>query len=142
MFALAVRWGATSGMGPGKIELYLLSTTGILSAPLLVTDQSGSDFASNKAFGLASRSDGTLMVVWHTCPEGPGSCDVFGSFVNPSFANASAPFVVPTNTASDQVNPSVAAHGDVFVTAWTDSSGVAPDTSGTAVRARITEPEL
>lgn len=142
LFALAVRWAAISGTGPGKIELYVLTPTGVLNTPLLVTDQSGSDFASVKGLGLASRANGLVMIVWHACPSGPGSCDVFGRFVLPTPELVGEPFVVSTNTAADQTNPSVTAIGDSFVVAWTDASGTVPDTSGSSVRARIVVPDL
>jgi hypothetical protein len=139
-YAVAVRWTSTAGQGPGKIEVYPLTGTGALGAPTLITDASGSDFASAKAFGIAARYDGLLMVVWHACPSGPGTCDVFGRYVAATGDALDAPFVVPTATAADQTNPSVAVVDNAFVIAWTDSSGVAPDPSGSAVRARIMLP--
>jgi hypothetical protein len=144
-FAVAVRWGNPNGSGPGRIELYRMTTSGQFSAVRLITDASGSDFASNKAFGIASRDDGMLMVVWHTCPTGPGSCNVFARALRMNGeATTTEPFVVPTTTASDQINPSVVAvedaSGSAFVVAWNDSSGAGADSSGTAVRARIIYP--
>ncbi|HTL39117.1 MAG TPA: hypothetical protein VL326_38570 [Kofleriaceae bacterium] len=138
---IAVRWGAADGVSPGKIELYKLDANGaVVGTPTLVTDTSGSDFASDKSFGIAARADGTMLVVWHACPSGPGSCDVFGRLVAQTGVPVANAFVVPTNTQGDQVNPSVTALADSFVVAWTDSSVAAPDTSGTAVRATIIQP--
>jgi hypothetical protein len=143
-FAVAIRWAATSGVNPGKIELYRVSRLGqILDGPHLITDRSGSDFASDKSFGVAASSGGYVLVAWHACPTGPGSCDVFGRFVKPSGeVLADKEQVLPTTTASEQTNPSVIAVGDVFVVAWTDASGTAPDQSGSAIRARVIEPPL
>lgn len=141
-FALAVRWtDSMSTDGPGKIEVYRLSATGMLTGgPILITDKSRSDFASNKGFSVAQRPDGALLVVWHVCEAGPGLCDVFGRILRPTGAPVGDEFVIPTSTASEQINPSVIALEDSFVAAWNDSSGEAPDRSGTAVRARVLYP--
>ncbi|HEX5063827.1 MAG TPA: hypothetical protein VFV99_30820, partial [Kofleriaceae bacterium] len=141
-FAVAVRWAASSGMGPGKIEVYRVSATGaLMGSPILITDKSGSDFASDKAFGIAQRSDGALMVVWHQCETGPGSCDVYGRILRPTGVPVGDPYVIATSTGSDQVNPSIIALDDkAFAAAWNDSSGLEPDPSGSAVRARILYP--
>jgi hypothetical protein len=141
-FAVAVRWAAATGTGPGKIEVYRVSATGaLMGAPILITDKSGSDFASDKAFGIAQRSDGAVMVAWHQCETGPGSCDVFGRILRPTGVPMGNPYVIATSTGSDQVNPSIAALDSMsFVAAWNDSSGLDPDPSGSSVRARILYP--
>lgn len=141
-FAVAVRWAAASGTGPGKIEVYRISTAGLLmGTPILITDKSGSDFASDKAFGIAQRGDGALMVVWHQCETGPGSCDVYGRILRPTGVPVGEPYVIATSTGSDQVNPSIVALDNTsFAAAWNDSSGLEPDPSGSAVRARILYP--
>ncbi len=140
-FAVAVRWAAASGMGAGKIEVYRVTPTGtLMGTPILITDKSGSDFASDKAFGIAQRADQALMVVWHQCDTGPGSCDVYGRILRPTGAPVGEPYVIATSTGSDQVNPSVVALDTSFVAAWNDSSGLEPDPSGSAVRARILYP--
>jgi hypothetical protein len=141
-FAVAVRWtSSTSTDAPGKIEVYRTSATGQLQGtPILITDKSRSDFASNKGFSIAQRPDGALLVVWHVCETGPGLCDVFGRILRPTGAPVGDEFVIPTSVASEQINPSVVALQDSFVVAWNDSSGEAPDRSGTAVRARILYP--
>ncbi|HEY5927152.1 MAG TPA: hypothetical protein VIV11_35935 [Kofleriaceae bacterium] len=141
-FAVAVRWSTVTGVGPARIEIQRVSPVGMrLGQPILIAADTGSDFASNKAFGIASRPDGTLMVVWHVCSEGPGSCDVYGRIVVDG-APTGKPFIVSTTTQSDQTNPSVAATLDGFVVAWSDFSGTQPDVSGEGVRARIIRPDL
>lgn len=140
-FAIAVRWLSMQSDGPGKIELYRTNIMGqIQGSPIVITDQSRSDFANNRALSIAQRPDNALLVVWHVCEAGAGLCDVFGRMLRPSGAAVGEPFVIPTSTASEQVNPSVVALADSFVAAWTDSSGEAPDRSGTSVRARILFP--
>jgi hypothetical protein len=141
-FAIAVRWAASTGMGPGKIEVYRVTATGtLMGSPILITDKSGSDFASDKAFGIAQRSDNALMVVWHQCDGGPGTCDVYGRILRPTGAPVGDPYVIATSTISDQVNPSIVALDNMsFVAAWNDSSALEPDPAGSAVRARILYP--
>lgn len=144
-FAVAVRWAAVTGTGPGKLEVYRVTTGGSMpllqGGPILISDKTGSDFASDKAFGIAQRSDGALMLAWHACETGPGSCDVYGRILRPTGAPVGEPYVLATSTGSDQVNPSIAAiDGTSFVAAWNDSSGIEPDQSGSAVRARILYP--
>jgi hypothetical protein len=141
-FVVAARWASINGTGPGKIELYRVSPTGqIITGPHVVTTNSASDFASDKAFGIAVRDDGIVMVAWHACVAGPGSCDVFGRLMRPSGEGVvTVAQVLPTTTAGDQINPSVIAVGNRFVAAWNDNSGTAPDQSGGAVRARIIIP--
>jgi hypothetical protein len=138
---VGVRWAATDTANPGKIDVYKVDAMGnVLGTPTLITDKTGSDFASDKGFSMAVRSDGALMVVWHTCPSGPGSCDVFGRILRPSGLPVGEEFMIPTATGSDQVNPSVVALADSFVAAWNDSSQLDPDKSMSAVRARILYP--
>jgi hypothetical protein len=80
------------------------------------------------------------MVVWHQCDTGPGSCDVYGRVVRPTGVPVGDPIPLATASSGDQVNPSVGGRPTSFVAAWNDSSGVEPDHSGTAVRARILYP--
>ena len=140
-FAVAVRWSSIDGAGPGKIEVYRTNAAGQRQgAPILITDKSGSDFASDHSFGIAHRADDSLFVVWHECPSGVGSCDVFGRLLRPTGAPVGDELALATSTGGDQANPSVIAVGDTFVAAWNDGSGLAPDRDGTAVRARVLYP--
>lgn len=141
-FAVAVRWASNTGSGDGKIELYRFTAGGaLMGTPILITAKAESDFASDKAFGIAQRGDGAVLVVWHVCPTGPGSCDVYGRILRPTGVPVGEEFMIPTATNSDQVNPSVVALDNTsFVVAWNDSSDQEPDSSGSAVRARVLYP--
>jgi hypothetical protein len=144
-FAILVRWDLITGStGPGRIELYRVSNAGVvMGAPTLITDRSGTDFASSEGFGVAPRGDGTMLVVWHACMDkGDGAgCGVFGRMLDATGAPVGADFVLATTTTGDQTRPSAVALPDgAFATAWSDRSGAAPDMSEAAVRARIIYP--
>jgi hypothetical protein len=131
---------ATSETSPGRIEVTKVSSTGaLMGAPIVVTMNAGSDFNSAHGFGMAARSDGVILIVWHACgANGDGNdCGVFGQVVSPAGDLVGTPFVIPSTTMGPQTDPSVAALSDAFVVSWTDGSAQAPDTSGLAVRARI-----
>lgn len=136
-FALVVRWADPNGSLKGYIDLYQVAASGTLvGASGIIASSVGSDFASNKAFGLARAYDDLLMLVWHDCPAGPGSCDVFGALTYMG-GSASSVFKVPYSSVGDQTNPSVIAMTDYYVITWTDAGARPPDTSGLAVRAQI-----
>ena len=141
-FAVAVRWADNSGTGPGKIELYQVSATGMaVGGAQLVTDKSQSDFASGEqSFGIATNPAGRTLIAWHICDTSGTTCDVFGRLVHADGTMDGEVFGIPTTTDGDQTGPSVAALPDGFAVAWTDTSHVAPDTQGSAVRARILYP--
>lgn len=142
-FVIAARWAKIT-TGPGRIDLIKVTSAGALMGPAtLITDKTGSDFDNIEAFGLASRSDGTLLAVWHSCGDAStdGSmCGVFGRFLSSAGAPLSDLFTVPTTTLGDQKRPSVVALPDAFVVVWADASGKPPDTAGLAVRARLVYP--
>jgi hypothetical protein len=142
-FGVVVRTRATDMASPGAIWLYRTTLTGTQTiAPTLITDKSGSDFDANNSFGVATRKDGALLIVWHACgTNGDGSgCGVFGRIVRPSGVPVGDAFPLATTTVNDQTNPSAAGLDGAFAVAWNDKSGVAPDISGSAVRARIVYP--
>src|SRR5262249_52890641 len=59
-FVIAVSWTLTAGMGPGRIDLFRIDTTGnLIGSPVQVTDQSDGDPIHDDSFGLATRTDGT-----------------------------------------------------------------------------------
>lgn len=144
-FAVIVRWALADEIsGPGRLEMYRIDKMGaVLGPPVVVSRRSGSDFASAQSFGVATRDDGTLMVVWHACgATGDGmGCGVFARAFRPDGSPLGDEIVVPTTTIGDQRNPSVAALPDAFAVTWMDSSMQAPDISGSSVRARIVYPE-
>jgi len=140
-FVLAVRWAQRSGTGPGRIDLYRLSATGALvGMPVRVSDQSGSDFFSSESFGLASRPDGTVMVVWHTCDSNGEMCTLSGRILRDTGEAVTDSFAIPTTTGGSQKRPSVVGLPDAFAVVWSDTSHQLPDTAGQAVRARIVYP--
>ncbi len=143
-FAVVVRWALITGAeGPGRIELYRTSNTGaLMGGATLVTTRSGTDFASSKSFGVASRPDGALLVVWHSCGENgdDSGCGVFGRVLRPSGVPVGDEFVLATTTEGEQTNPAAAGLPDGFATTWLDGSAKEPDKSGSAVRARIIYP--
>lgn len=145
-FALVIRWALVTGnAGPGRLELVRLTNMGMpAGGRVLVSDRSGSDFESKQGFGVATRpSDGALLTVWHSCNDnGDGQgCGVFGRLIDSAGAPVGETFVVPTTTQGNQMRPSVAALANAFVAVWEDESGVDPDRSGTAVRARVLYPD-
>jgi hypothetical protein len=146
-FAVFVRLtSATEETGPGRIDLYRTdSAGGVIGTAQTVTTRTGNDFESSQGFGVASRSDGTMFVTWHSCDDGTGGnrgdgngCGVFGRAYSASGSPLTDELVVPTTINADQTNPSVAAVGpDAFAVVWRDQSMQPPDSSGSAVRARI-----
>jgi hypothetical protein len=144
-FAVFPRWALQTGsMGPGRIEMWRTDGNGMPKGTVtLVTDRSGSDFASSESFGVATRSDGALLVVWHACGNlGDGSgCGAFGRVLRPTGVPVGDTFSLATTTDNDQTGPSaIGLPGNAFAAAWTDRSGAAPDKSGASVRARILYP--
>jgi hypothetical protein len=142
-FAVVLRWVALDSVGPGRIELFEVNALGaIVGGPTLIADQTGSDFSGgHNSFGVAARSDGALMIVWHQCTSGTSStCDVLGRIVRPTGVPVGDAFIVPTTTTGDQTSPSVVALPGAFVAAWNDSSHAPPDTDVMVVRARIVDP--
>jgi hypothetical protein len=97
---------------------------------------------------MATRPDGAIGVVWQDCNAqgdlpGGASCGIRFRLLHPSGMPAGDSRIVNTTTQGDQLAPSIAAAGDAaFVVAWTDNSGLPPDTDGSGVRARVVYPDL
>jgi hypothetical protein len=143
-FAIVARWGAISGTGPGQIVLYRAAVAGanvtMIGTPTLITDQSASDFSSDKSFGVAVRADGALLVTWHVCANPDGSqCNVYARIVRPTGAPVGDSFVVATAQPGYQTNPATTALTDSFAVAWHDTSTQVAGKVG-EVRARIVYP--
>lgn len=132
-----------------SLRLYRFTATSISPPTLIgtttvVTDKLDTLF---DGFSIASHPQGPMLVSWHGCGvrgDGEG-CGVFGRLFSKDGIALGEPFVIPTTTAMDQRNPSAVPIVDesgapLFVVAWNDRSGSAPDTSGSAVRARILYP--
>jgi len=143
-FVIFARWGqSNSFMGPGRIEMFRVTTAGaLMGSPMLVTDKSASDSDNDQSFGAASRPDGSVMAVWHTCGTlGDGSgCGVFGRILSSAGTPVTDVFNLATSTTGDQASPSVVGLADAFVASWSDASMGEPDHAGLAVRARIIYP--
>ena len=145
-YAVAIRYISTTA-GPGQLVLAKTSMTGlIMGNPVLISDKTGSDFTNGRrGFGIATRADGVTLLVWAQCDDGSsGACDgrldVYGRKVDATGMPVGDPFVIPTTTVGSQTDPSVVALSNAFAVAWTDDSKLAPDTDGTAVRARVIYP--
>jgi hypothetical protein len=141
-FAILVRWALATGFdGPGRIELYRTNAAGaVQGAATIITTKSGTDLGSYEGFGVATNSTGTMFVTWHSCnANGDGQgCGVYGRAFDANGSPVTEELTIPTTTVGDQSKPSVAAlPDDAFAVVWRDDSGQAPDTSGSAVRARI-----
>jgi hypothetical protein len=143
-FAVVVRIASTVAMSdPGSIVLYKVSVAGAIQfGPVLISNTTGSDCQSVQSFGVATRADGALLVVWHACgANGDGQgCGVFGRIVRPTGVPVGGQFVIETTLVGDQTAPSAVGTGSAFAVAWDDSSDQQPDTSGLAVRARVVQP--
>jgi hypothetical protein len=143
-FVIAARWVQKTGStGPGRIDLFRISPAGaVVGTPVLVSDRSGSSFNSSESFAMTSRTDGTVLIAWHSCtdPLDDSTCDVFGRIARDTGDFVTDLFPIPTTTAGAQLLPSVVGIPDGFVAVWADGSHLPPDTSMQAVRARIIYP--
>ena len=131
------------GTGQSRIEVYKADKTGKITAgPTVVTSAAIPDFDTVFSFGLATRADGALLVVWHECNDGGdgNGCGVFGRILRPSGVPVGDKITIPTTVLGDQTTPSAVALPGAFAVSWTDKSGAEPDHSGLAVRARILVP--
>jgi hypothetical protein len=145
-FGVAIRYISMTS-GPGQLVLAKTSATGlIMGNPVVISDKTGSDFTNGRrGFGMSTRADGVTLIVWAQCDDGSsGACDgrldVYGRKIDATGMAVGDPFMIPTTTVGSQTDPSVVALSNAFAVAWTDDSKVAPDTDGTAVRARVIYP--
>jgi hypothetical protein len=85
---------------------------------------------------VAALSGGGFVIAWNDSSNG-ANLNIRAQRYDANGAPQGTEFLVNTTTANNQDLPSVAAlSGGGFIIAWTDSSGTAPDTSGTAIRAQ------
>jgi hypothetical protein len=147
-FLIAVSWTLKTGTGAGRIDLFRVDAQAtMVGTPVAITDQSDGDPFNAEGFGLASRSDGTVMIAWHVCNSSGDSCVLSGRMLklaDPTATPWATPitdaFAIPTTTGGSDKRASVVGLPDAFAVVWSDSSMKPPDTSGQAVRARIIYP--
>lgn len=148
-FVIAVSWTLVTGTGPGRIDLFRVTPRGTLvGSPVTVTDQSDGDPIHDDSFGLATRSDGTVMIAWHVCNATGDSCALSGRILQLTPDGTTTPwatpvtdaFAIPTTAGGSDKLASVVGLPDAFAVVWSDSSMRPPDTAGQAVRARIIYP--
>jgi hypothetical protein len=147
-FVIAVSWTLKTGTGAGRIDLFRVDPTGkLVGTPVTITDRSDGDPFNAEGFGLASRSDGTVMIAWHVCTSSGDSCVLSGRMLklaDPTATPWATPitdaFAIPTTAGGSDQRASVVGLPDAFAVVWSDSSMKPPDTSGQAVRARIIYP--
>ncbi len=95
---------------------------------------------------MATHADGSIAVTWADNGD-LGDVGASGAIklrmFYPSGMPDGDPVLANTTTPGDQYSPSIAPLGqDAFLVAYTDGSGVPPDTSGSGVRARVVYPTL
>ena len=149
-FAVAVRSITPDEMSAGMIQLIRTNAAGqIIGTPTLISNVTGADFSvGSQGFTNATRgSDGATLIAWQQCSDGSAAActgaagqDIYGRLVRPTGAPVGDAFMIPSTTENDQGSPAGAALDGAFAVAWNDSSSTAPDTSGTAVRARVIYP--
>ena len=128
--------------GAGKIELFQVSTTG----QLVGARSSSPTRASRTSPRASSRSASARTRRARRSSRGTSAtpparrCDVFGRLAHADGTMDGDAFMLPTTTDGDQMSPSVVGLPMGFAVAWNDTSHVAPDTQGSAVRARIFYP--
>lgn len=142
-FALAVMRSAAASY---SLRLYRFTASPsqvptLVGSAATIVDRLDSAFTG---FSLASHASGPILVTWEGCGDaGDGEgCGVFGRLYDTDGGARTDAFIIPTTTAKNQENPSVAPltidNGTaMFIAAWNDGSNAAPDTSGSAVRARL-----
>ena len=130
-----------------RLLLQRLSISGVKDpATIVITPDTRT--GDQESFGVYSTGDmDPLMVTWRGCPDQTDlDCgEIFGRLVRPSGQPMGEAFIVNTTTLGLQDTPSVTRIGPsgdapIYAFAWNDKSHAEPDTSGSAVRARIVYP--
>jgi hypothetical protein len=129
---------AESAPGP-ELRLRPVSLAGTLEGTDTVIASGALD--PLEATALTRRSDGAIAVAWHACDLSDDPfCGIRARLVRPTGVPVGDPIQVNTTIAGDQRDPSIAPLPGAFVLAWTDSSGLPPDTSESGIRARVVYP--
>lgn len=146
-FAAVFNQSMTGAPGATRLVLQKLSVGGVKDGPLSVI---AADIKTpdSEAMGLFSTGDmDPLMVTWRGCTDSTDfNCgEIYGRLLRPTGQPMGEAFVVNTTTTGLQDTPSVtrlgpAGDAPVYAFAWNDDSHADPDTSGSAVRARIVYP--
>src|SRR5262249_55599580 len=132
-----IAWVGWDPVDPTLVTQPLLArhvdAQGKVGAELRLTDSSVS------VPSLHARADGAIALAWaDSGTAGDGNeAGIRFRLLAPDGTPCGDPVVANTTTQGEQFGPSVAATADGgFLVAWSDASGTAPDTDGTAVRAR------
>ncbi len=144
--AAAVAWWVSDpadvALESGAVLMRVFAPPGGTAAtPARVLSAAADDF--DVAPDVAVLADGTIGVTWHSCTDGGdgAGCGVKLQTLRSSGLPIGDPIIVNTTTGNDQVDPAITAVGaDAFAVTWTDDSAAAPDTSGSAIRARLIYP--
>lgn len=143
LVAWGVRDAGSTTLAGGQFQVQAFAGNGSADGPVRVLALSTPAFPT--APDLASLEDGLVGAVWENCDAAGdgGGCGIFFQLLRPTGLPVGQAIAVNTTTAGDQSDPGIAAVGsDRFAVVWTDASGAPPDTSGSAVRARILFPAL
>ncbi|MSP15800.1 MAG: hypothetical protein EXR73_04140 [Myxococcales bacterium] len=144
-FALVWQASGDDALTTGPLFLRRYNAVGAaLSSAIPIASHSDA-YSPSPALAMR-RSDGAIAVTWNDCEAGvPSPCDsdIWLRLFHASGLPVGERFVVNSTTAGNQEFPSIVAHVDGgFLVAWTDFSSTAPDTDGSAIRARVVYPSL
>jgi hypothetical protein len=126
-----------------RLVLQRLSVTGLpLGSPIIISEKADSIFGPT----IVSRGgQEPVAVAWDEC-QGPSYlCEIAMQLFRPNGHPVGEPMIVNTTTVEEQYSVSInqiskSGVEPVYALAWTDGSRVNPDTSETAVRARVIYP--
>jgi len=113
--------------------------SGTRVTPIVTLATGDANFFNLSSPAVTARADGLLAATWANCgSQGDGDgCGILLQLLRTSGLPVGDAQVINTTVTSSQVTPSIIARDDALISAWTDSSQMAPDTSNDAVRARL-----
>jgi hypothetical protein len=126
-----------------RLFLQRLSLNGVLlGMPIAVSDKADS-FSSPTMIGRGGQEP--VAVAWDECGPTSYMCEIAMQLFRPNGHPVGDPITVNTTTIEEQYSVSVnqiskSGVEPVYAVGWTDASRIAPDTSETAVRARVIYP--